>query len=210
MERYLKRKEKLYILLIIVATICAQLIVYAIGDFFGYRAHLLTPGFIDNMISLKTIFIYPYIFWYVMLILVPYVIGLKDEKQFKKYILSIFVCEVIALSIFIIYPTIIERSEFIIRTFSDKLLSYSYAISTPTKSAPSLHVALSMLFILGTITSRELKLPYKIFVILVSVLIMISTMFVKQHYFVDVLSGIGVGIISWLIINIKFKKGNKK
>ena len=206
MERYLKRKEKLYILLIILATIVVQLIFYAIADSFGYRAHLLTPGFVDNIVPFTTYFVYPYIFWYVMLIGVPYIIGLNDEKQFKKYILSVVICAVIALVVFIVYPTIMERPELIVKTFSDRLLSYSYAVSTPTKSAPSIHVALSTLFIFGTLMTKELKSPYKIFVLIVSVLIIISTMFVKQHYFIDVLSGLCLGALSWLIAGIRLKK----
>lgn len=210
MERYLKRKEKLYILLIILSTIVVQLIFYAIADSFGYRAHLLNPGVVDNLVPFKTFFVYPYLFWIIMLIAVPYVIGLKDEKQFKKYIIAVYACSVISLLIFTIYPTIMQRPELIVNDFSDKLLSLSYRFSTPTKSAPSIHVALCTLFSLATLTSRKLNIFYKVIILLVSIIIIMSTMFVKQHYFIDVITGVGVGVISWLISCIKLKKEVKR
>ncbi len=202
----LSKKEKLNIFLIILLTIVAEVVFYFIADLFEYRAHLLFPGFIDNLIPIKTYFIYPYIFWYIMLFLVPYMLGLKDDNQFKKYIKSVYVCLAMALLIFIIYPTIMERPEIIINNFNDRLLSIVHIFSTPTKCIPSMHVALSTLFIVSTTTSKMVKKQYKIFVITVSVIIILSTMFVKQHYFIDVITGIIVGVISWFLLKTKLLK----
>lgn len=206
----LSRREKIKILLTIIVTIVVEAIFYVIADLFGYRAHLLMPGFIDNLIPFNTYFVYLYIFWYVMLFLVPYILGVKDDPQFKKYIKSIYICLVIALAIFIIYPTIMERPELIVNNLSDKILSILFTIGTSTKCSPSMHVALSTLFILATTTSKKVRKPYKIFVILTSIGIIISTMFVKEHYFIDIVTGILVGIISWALTRINFKKVVKK
>ncbi len=206
----LSRREKIKILLTIIVTIVVEVTFYFIADLFGYRAHLLTPGFIDNLIPFKTYFVYLYMFWYVMLFLVPYILGVKDDPQFKKYIKSIYICLIIALSIFIIYPTVMERPELIVNNFSDKILSILFAIGTPTKCSPSMHVALSSLFILATTTSKKVRKPYKIFVILASIGIIISTMFVKEHYFIDIVTGVLVGTIAWILTKIDFKKVVKK
>ncbi len=204
----LTKNEILKILFMIVTTIVVEVVFYYIGDYFGYRAHLLVPGFIDKLIPRTTYFIYPYIYWYVMLIKVPLVLGIKDDKLFKKYLNSVYISLVIALIIFIVYPTIMEREVLTINTFSDKLLSLVHIVSTPTKCIPSMHVVLSTLFIFSTNYSNKLSKTYKIIITIISVLIIISTLFTKQHYFIDVITGILVATVSWIIGNIITKKFN--
>ena len=49
----------------------------------------------------------------------------------------------------------------------------------------------------------------KIFTLIISILIMIATLFIKQHVFIDLISGDALAIVSYIIVS-KFKKINKK
>ena len=198
-------KELLKIILLILSTIFVEIVFYYIGDSFGYRAHLLIPSIVDNFIVQNNHFVYFYIYWYVMLIKVPLVLALKDNSRFKKYINSVYVSLIIGLLTFIIYPTIMDRPILIVNNLSDKILSIVHIFSTPTKCVPSMHVVLCTLFIMGTTSSKQLSKTYKIIINIISILIILSTLFVKQHLFIDVITGIIVGIISWLI-GSKLKK----
>lgn len=199
--------KTLKILLTVLLTILTSVVVYYIGDYFGYRAHLLEPSLVDNLIPQKTYFIYFYSSWYIMLVSIPLVLGFKDSENYKSYIKSIFISLFISLIIFIVYPTIMNRPVLIANNVSDKILSLIHIVSTPTKCIPSLHIVLSTLFIASTLSSDKLSKYYRICMIVISIGIIISTMFVKQHYFIDVITGIVVGVMSWFIAKtIKLKK----
>ena len=77
---------------------------------------------------------------------------------------------------------------------------------------PSLHCAMSTLFILFILEIKNVKKIVKITITLISILIMISTLYTKQHVFIDLISGDILAITTYIVVkifykeNIKFKK----
>ena len=188
------------VLLLIIGIIIFQLIIYCIGEYCGYRAHLLTTE-LDNKIPYISWFIYFYISWYLLLFIVPYVIYINDKISFLKYLSSVIVSLLITLLIFIAYPTVMTRTPIITNTFNDFLVEFIYNVSTPTKCIPSLHVVFATSFMLYTLGSKNLNKLYKINIVIISIGIILSTLFIKQHMIYDVISGILVVVISWLLVN---------
>ena len=88
-------------------------------------------------------------------------------------------------------------ADFINKTFQDNKSANSF---------PSGHVAETFCVALGIFGLKKKKVG--IFLLIMSILIMISTLFLRYHYFVDVIMGIIVSIISFLIVNYVAKKDN--
>jgi len=76
------------------------------------------------------------------------------------------------------------------------VVSIVYFIDHTTNAFPSLHVAMALLSSL--ICYRHNKKYW--WFILWAVLISISIVFVKQHYFIDIIGGALVGLIGYLIL----------
>lgn len=196
----MKTKKVIYMLLMI---LILELVIYKIGELCGYRAFLLTSSF-DDLIPFIKYFIYFYISWYVFIFVVPYVISLYDKEKFYKYISTAVVSLMIALIIFVLFPTIMTRPLITDTDFTSKIITLLYQVSSPSKCIPSLHVVFSVMFVLPLIKDKKMPRWFKVLTWIFTIGIILSTLFIKQHMIYDVISGIAVCLISWFIVN-KFK-----
>ena len=75
-------------------------------------------------------------------------------------------------------------------------------MDTPTNVLPSIHVSSTVSIILAVRVSESLKnrRAVKTVIYIVSALIILSTMFIKQHSIYDVVSGAALSIVLWYII----------
>ena len=134
----------------------------------------------------------------------------KDKNIFTKYIISYLFCTVIANIIFIIYPTYVDRPIVIGNSILELITRIVFWVDTPAQNCfPSLHCAVSMFFILYMFECKKCPLYLKILTLIISILIMIATLYTKQHVFIDLLSGDILAIVSYIIVN-NLKKIKKK
>lgn len=92
------------------------------------------------------------------------------------------------------------------------LLRLVYAMDEPTRLIPSIHCYASYMCV-RPLFSREFKsfpLSYKLFSLVFTLLICLSTLFTRQHVIVDVFAGILLGEIVWLISSLIFKDKQKE
>ncbi len=165
---------------------------------------------IDDKIPFNVWFIIPYCLWYLLIFIVPYYLYTKDKDKFVKYIYSYIICTLIANLIFIIYPTTVARPDVIVKGPVTLLAKFIFWTDTPIMNCfPSLHCAMSLLFILFILPTKNINKYVKIFVVFISVLIMASTLFIKQHVFIDVVSGNILAIISFFLAIPVYKKNYK-
>ena len=97
------------------------------------------------------------------------------------------------------------REPLVVDSISTWRINIIYKVDTPVNLFPSAHCALAILFIISTLDVKEIKKEYKILITITSVLIMLSTVFIKQHVIVDVL---GAFIIVPMYYIIRKKKIN--
>lgn len=172
------------------------------------------PHLIGNIIDQKTPFIIyaiiPYCIWYIMLFLVPYILYKKDKTNFSKYCLAYIFTVLLADIIFIIYPTTVIRPTVEGTNIIESLTKFIFLIDTPILNCfPSLHCAISMLWILYIFTIKEANIYEKVFVTIISILIMLSTLFLKQHVLIDLISGDILATIAYIILRYDNKITNK-
>lgn len=196
-------------LILTVVLIAFQSLCYFVSKFFGDNPNLI-GGVIDSKIPFNMWFIIPYCIWYLLIFLIPYYLYKKDKNIFIKYIISYVLCTVIANIIFIIYPTYVNRPIVTGTSILELITRIVFWVDTPAQNCfPSLHCAISMLFILYMFECKKCPLYLKILTLIISILIMIATLCTKQHVFIDLISGDVLAIVSYIIVN-NLKKTNKK
>ena len=184
-------------ILISLCLIIFQSLIYLISKQIQGTPNII-GGVIDNKIPFIVYFIMPYVIWYLMLFIVLYK---KDKNIFTKYILSYIIITIISNIIFIIYPTTVLRENLNGTNIFYIITKFIYQIDTPALNCfPSLHCGISMLWILF-ITNIKKSNKTKILIITISILIMSSTLLIKQHVLIDLVSGNIIAILIYLFIN---------
>lgn len=194
----MKKNYKLF--LTIAFLVIYQSLLYLISKLTPIKATILTST-IDSRIPFISYFIYFYILWYVMLFIVPYLLYKSDKEIFKKYFVSTFISITIAGLIYILFPTSIVRASINGSGISNFIVKFIYLIDTPVMNCfPSMHCIISFLFIFSVIGCRNLSNKYKWVISILSCLIVISTLLVKQHVVVDVISGFVISSFVYFIV----------
>lgn len=153
---------------------------------------------LDDMIPFCELFAIPYIFWYVLIVISLLYFVLYDPDSFKKLMTFIIVTQVVAVAIYIIFPTrqdlrpeMFERDNLLTR-----IMGLIYAFDTNTGVCPSLHVAFSLGIASTWLKYKDASALWKGFVVAAVVLICISVAFVKQHSVVDIFAALPLGLLA--------------
>lgn len=182
--------------LLSLSVILYQAIAYFFAKFTPMERHLIGSA-IDGKIPFLPIFIIPYILWYLFLVVVPCILYEKDKKTFYWYLVSNFLVDTIATIIFVFYPTYLIRPEIQVDSIFTWLVNLIYWGDTPALNCfPSIHCANCFVALFIMIKGNKIKKEYRFTTILFSLLIIASTLFVKQHVIVDV---VGAFILALLI-----------
>ena len=150
---------------------------------------------LDDRIPNMAIFIYPYVSWF------PYIVvcaalAIKnlDDRQFKKAVLVLTMGMNIFLFISYVWPTGLDLRESIVydlHTLSGNLLKFVQTVDTPKSVFPSMHVYVTLVLQYTLEMQKKLVPAWGIWVgRVLAVLIVLSTMFTKQHSAVDVTAAI--------------------
>ena len=169
---------------------------------------------IDDMIPVVEIFIIPYILWLPYLCIGMIAIAIRSRSLSRKTSYMLMTGMTLFVIISLVYPNALELR----RAIPDRenicmtLINYLHAIDTPTDVLPSLHVYDAIVVAAGLhLTFREKKVMLVLSDIL-TVLIVLSTVFIKQHSIIDVICAIVLFIPVFIIICFVIKpvgKNNK-
>ena len=196
-------------IIIAILLIVFQSILYALSKVFCITPHIIGNK-IDDLIPFTLIFIIPYVFWYLMLFIIPYKMYKEDKTNLYKYIITNVLTVIVANIIFICYPTLVIRPEITGNNILVLITKFIYWIDTPALNCfPSIHCAFRMLFILHICTSKNHTKTFKIFTFITSILVMASTLLIKQHVIIDLICGDLIATIIFLIIRKETKLTNK-
>lgn len=177
------------------------------------ESYFLIESAMDKLIPFQEIFVIPYVLWYGYMAFPLVYAVLHDIESFKKTMIFIIISFSICLFIFAVYPSCqnLRPETFIRDNFLTRLMRSLYDIDTNTNCFPSLHVVGSMgILYWSFIVKKKKTFMWLGFFFISTNLINISTLFVKQHSFNDVISGIVLSIIVALAMEIYYSFKDKK
>ena len=192
-------------------------VLYGIAFFIAENFHPAThyhdmywPA-VDDVIPFCEWFLIPYLFWFVYLVVIHIYMGLYDIEGFKKLMYFIGMTYFTAAILFFVWPTeqnlrpdleALGRENFLTR-----LMAGFYNFDTNTNVAPSLHVVGSVAVWAAAFNCKALrKTGWNWFFGVSTVLISISTVFLKQHSVIDILVAIPLCALAYGIVYCRKKK----
>ena len=150
---------------------------------------------LDAKIPFCEFFVFPYYFWFVFLVGIHLYTLFFDIPAFKKLMYFIIITYTVTSIIYFIYPTKQELrpTEFVRDNFCVDIVKALYNFDTNTNVCPSLHVIGSFAVYFTTLYCKPLRTPlWQTVLIILTVLISISTVFLKQHSVIDIIAALAV------------------
>ena len=210
-KKFIKREKKFLISLSILMV--GQMIMYWFLKMFQHNPVYIN-FYLDDKIPFWGWFVYIYNMFYPFCIIAFYHLYKDDEKTYYKAIISGVIGYIICDIIFLFLPTIMYRPPTPnYDPITNLVLRITYYYDEPPLNCfPSIHCLFCFQVVFSYLSSKA-KTKKKAIIITIAFLIILSTLFVKQHYIYDVIAAFLVCLIANLLENVtgiyqKFKKKN--
>lgn len=166
---------------------------------------------VDDLIPVVEVFIIPYALWLPYLVIGMIAIAIRSRVLSRKTSYMLMAGMTLFIIISLAYPNALELRAHI--PDRDNIfmtcINYLHSIDTPTDVFPSLHVYDAIVVAAGLhLTFKEKKLLLVLSDILV-VLIVLSTVFIKQHSIIDVIGAFAIFIPVFIVICFVIRPANK-
>lgn len=157
----------------------------------------------DDRIPFCEYFIIPYFMWFGYVAWILFYLFFTNEKDFLKCCTFLFSGMTIFLIVSTLFPNIhyLRPSVMPKDTIFTQMVTFLYSIDTSTNLWPSIHVYNSMGVLFAVNHNRRLSSnPFiRLSCFLLTILIILSTVFLKQHSVYDVMTGILMGVAIYII-----------
>lgn len=158
---------------------------------------------LDDLIPFCEYFLIPYLFWFVLLIGMHLYALLFDTESFKKLMRFIIVSYSLAMMIYIVFPNCQELRPLVFERNNvfTRFLAGFYQFDTNTNVCPSIHVIGSVAVMVSAWNSRHFHTPgWRIIFGVATILISMSTVFLKQHSVLDIFAAVPVCILTYHVV----------
>jgi membrane-associated phospholipid phosphatase len=190
MEKITTRK-KIWIFFLIIAYFA---LAYNILGYLPHYTSLEAATFIDKIMPLVPFFVIFYLIGFVFSV-VPLFIT-HEKKEFYWLAVNYFLILTVSFVMFILIPIEFKKDFALGTGFFSRLIELVQVVDSDFNNFPSLHVSLNLFTVLF-VKDKNPKLG--LWLLPVPILIILSTMFVKQHLFIDVIGGIVIAALFYYI-----------
>ena len=183
------------------------------GCVFAALECLRTEGYtvvyspLDDLIPFCEYFAIPYFFWFVYLVGMYVYSMFYDIAIFKKYTYYVMITYTAAIIIYWIYPTMQELRPTVFprdNLLTDVMKAF-YEFDTNTNVCPSIHVIGAVAVSCAAWNSKAFSAwRWRAAFSVVTVLIILSTVFLKQHSVVDIPPALAICFVAyWMVYGRK-------
>jgi len=171
-----------------------------------YVLFLRTP--LDDLIPVVGPFAVPYVSLRPFIYLSAVLFLLFRVRIYRSAAVSMLVVLVVSYAFYAFLQTYIDRPAIIGDDLFSRMIRDVYASDQPYNDFPSLHASLSTIFAIHWLrVDRRLGLPIAVW----AALIVVSTVFVKQHYVADVVAGVLLAsVTSWWSLRVLARPGSAR
>lgn len=189
--------------------------------FFNVLETWISPSFdywvsympLDDLIPFNELYVIPYVIWFPYMFLMGGYLFFMDKDAFIRYIWGFIIGFSTSLICFALFPNgqnlrpeIFPRDNFLVDMVKD-----IYANDTNTNVLPSMHVIGAWLIFFVYLDCERLKKWWHIsYAFIIAVLTTLSTVYIKQHSFLDVIWGLIWCVPIYLITNVWMKRRMEK
>lgn len=178
----------------------------------GHVHYHIIHTWLDEQIPFCRFFIIPYFLWFgfVGVGIAWFLLKCRDRDEYYKLISMLMIGMTIFIVVSVLYPNRLDLRPAAVEgdDIFAALCRYLYRTDTPTNVLPSIHVYNSMAICYAVNSNADLR--EKRWVIagtdILTLLIVLSTMFLKQHSVIDVSTGIVMSMVLQVICDHIFEK----
>lgn len=173
--------------------------------------HLITDNYwatqtaIDDYIPFCEWFVFPYDAWSFLLVAIGIYLIVKDAEGFRRYMWTIMITFTTATVFCALVPNGQDLRPAVMEhhNIATWLLQNTYALDTNTNVLPSVHV-LGVIAGVSAVwhTPGLRKWGWRAGSLALGAVIIAATLFVKQHAFIDVIAGLLVGAMGYVIVYV--------
>ena len=168
--------------------------------FYHPEAYHVVHCALDDRIPFCEFFLVAYLLWFVELTAMTLYALLYDVDTFRRYMKFIILTYSIALIAYIAFPTCqqLRPAAFARDNLFTRFVAGLYRLDPSNNVCPSTHVigALAVLFAAWR-TPRRRGLAGRVCSLVVTILVCVSTVFLKQHSVLDVLAALPIALIGY-------------
>jgi len=177
-------KKSPYLLFLLVIPLLAM--IYQVLNNRSQKAVDISTS-IDQSIPFLPIFIIPYILWYAYMFCYLIYFCFKDTKVYIKTLMLIVIAELICFVIYFFFQTTVPRPTIVSDNFINNLVQWIYTKDRPFNCFPSIHVLTTFTVMLASLHIKNKHILNTLCIHISGSLIIISTLFVKQHVIFDMI-----------------------
>lgn len=156
--------------------------------------------FIDKMIPFNKYFIVFYVTWYGYVAFFIIYLCIFEKEDYWKLLLTMIPGMITAYVIFYFFPTTVPRPALTGNDIFTALVRDIYDHDMPFNCFPSIHVINTLVVQLYVTINKNVNKALKIICNIIGILIILSTMFIKQHVFLDAVSAAVIVYLFYLLI----------
>jgi len=171
---------------------------------------------LDYSLPFLKIFVIPYVIWYPFILLAFVYLCFKNTKIYFRTLISLDISLILCYIIFYFFQTTMPRPDLVGSDFLTSIIRAIYSFDQPYNCFPSIHVLACYIIMRGIDKCQPGINKLKISAGVISTLIVLSTLFIKQHAIMDVLSAVLIGEVVFSIVKnlnldrlVEFLQGNK-
>ena len=159
--------------------------------------------YLDNKIPFWGWTVYIYDMFYPFSIIAFFFLYKSDKNAFYKGIIATIIGCIICYIIYLLVPTIMYRPEIpSYDPFTNLVLKITFYFDDPPLNCfPSLHCVFCFQVMFSYLRSNN-NIKRKLLISIIAIVIVLSTLFVKQHYIFDAVSAFLVCILAIMIENL--------
>ncbi|HLP06913.1 MAG TPA: phosphatase PAP2 family protein [Opitutaceae bacterium] len=160
---------------------------------------------VDDHIPFVPVAIYPYLFWYLQIAGAIVYLGFANPKGFVQLMLFLYIGMGVSYGIYLVFPNgqnLRPALASLGEGWHHDLIRWLYRVDTPTNSNPSMHVIDSMAVYLALKRDRWLsgRRGFQVANLALNIVIIASTVLVKQHSIIDVVCALAFSWVLYLAI----------
>lgn len=180
--------------------ICNWFAYFGTRFFTGGQFHYDLTGLVEEKIPFLpwTILIYwgCYFYWGANYLLG----GLQEEREVHRFYSADFLAKCVCLAVFLIFPTTNVRPDVEGTGIFAEGMRLLYRVDAADNLFPSIHCLTSWLCLIAVRRSEKIPMGYRIFSLICTAAICLSTLTTKQHVIWDVVGGIALAEGSYLLV----------
>jgi membrane-associated phospholipid phosphatase len=154
---------------------------------------------IDRAVPFIKEFGIPYMLWYPFIIMTMVYLCFNDRNTYFRVLSGILLGSVVCYIIFFFFQTTVQRPQLAENDIFSRVVAFVYALDEPYNCFPSIHVLECYIVFRGVMTSKARNTAVVILTGICSLVITLSTQFIKQHVILDIVGAVVLGEIVFIL-----------